>query len=30
VSNATFNGVNLIDGSTDTMQALANAAGDAF
>ncbi len=30
VSNATFNGVNLIDGSTNNMQALANAKGDAF
>jgi len=30
VSNATFNGINLIDGSTATVQALANAAGDAF
>ena len=30
VSNATFNGVNLIDGSTANLQALANAKGDAF
>src|SRR6185369_17570814 len=30
VDNATFNGINLIDGSTATMQALANSAGDAF
>jgi len=30
VANATFNGVNLIDGSTATVQALANAQGDSF
>lgn len=30
VDNAVFNGVNLIDGSTATLQALANAAGDKF
>jgi flagellin len=30
VENASFNGVNLIDGSTVTLQALANAAGDKF
>ena len=30
VDNASFNGVNLIDGSTATLQALANAAGDNF
>jgi flagellin len=30
VQNASFNGVNLIDGSTVTLQALANAAGDKF
>jgi flagellin len=30
VSNASFNGVNLIDGSTAKIEALANAKGDAF
>jgi flagellin len=30
VSNASFNGVNLIDGSTNKVEALANAKGDAF
>jgi len=30
VDNASFNGVNLINGSTATLQALANAAGDKF
>jgi flagellin len=30
IENASFNGVNLIDGSTATLQALANAAGDKF
>ena len=30
IDNAVFNGVNLIDGSTATLQALANAAGDKF
>ena len=30
VQNASFNGVNLINGSTATLQALANAAGDKF
>jgi len=30
VSNASFNGVNLIDGSTNKLEALANAKGDAF
>jgi flagellin len=30
VANASFNGVNLIDGSTNKLEALANAKGDAF
>lgn len=30
VANATFNGINLIDGSTNNVQALANAKGDSF
>ena len=30
VSNASFNGVNLVDGSTNKLQALANAAGTGF
>ncbi len=30
IENASFNGVNLIDGSTQTLQALANSAGDNF
>src|SRR5689334_5471325 len=30
IENAVFNGVNLLDGSTATLQALANAAGDQF